>query len=61
MADGVTKPTIRLTWRQWRESRKTRRMALSSRGLDRPCRRSSAKPKALAAAESIVQNTKLKQ
>ena len=53
MADA-TKTVIRLTWREWRESRDARRKALTSRGLSSPCRRTSAKPKALAAAESIL-------
>ena len=52
MAD-VAKPVIRLTWKEWQASRGARRMALAARGLDAPCRRTTARPEALAAARRI--------
>ena len=53
MADGA-KPVIRLTWREWQEGRAAKRRALAARGLAAPCRRTTAKPAALAAAKTIT-------
>ena len=39
----------RLSWEQWKAARKTKRRLLAEKGLDAPCRRSTAKPVALAA------------
>ncbi|MBP5542959.1 MAG: hypothetical protein ILM98_02700 [Kiritimatiellae bacterium] len=44
------KEPIRLTWAEWQRGRAAKREALAKKGLSEPCRRSTAKPAARAAA-----------
>jgi hypothetical protein len=44
------KEPIRLTWAEWQRGRAAKREALAKKGLSEPCRRSTAKPAAKAAA-----------
>jgi hypothetical protein len=50
MADAH-KTIIRLSWREWQASRAKKRSALAARGLTAPCRRKTARPETLAAAD----------
>lgn len=44
---------IRLSWDEWRNSRKARMEALAKKGLLAPCRRTTAKPQAIAALDAF--------
>lgn len=52
--DGEPKKAIRLSWEEWQSRRAARREALTRKGLSTACRRSTAKPKTLAALEAFL-------
>ena len=52
--DGKT--PIRLSWDEWRKGRAARREALARCGLSVPCRRTTAKPRAIAALNALLQS-----
>lgn len=54
MADNGKAP-IRLSWDEWKKGRAARRDALARCGLSAPCRRTTAKPKAIAALNALLQ------
>ena len=43
----------RLSWEQWKAARESKRRLLAEKGLDAPCRRSTAKPVAQEAAKTL--------
>ena len=47
--DSEGRKPIRLTWAEWQTQRAAKREALARKGLSEPCRRSTAKPAAMAA------------
>ena len=47
--DSEGRKPIRLTWSEWQTQRAAKREALARKGLSEPCRRSTAKPAAMAA------------
>ncbi len=50
------KPPIRMSWDEWRKGRAARREALARIGLSAPCRRTTAKPRAIAALNALLQS-----
>ena len=52
-SDG--KSPIRLSWDEWKNGRAARREALSGSGLPATCRRTTAKPRAIAALNALLQ------
>ena len=46
---------IRLSWDEWKKSRAARREALAGSGLSATCRRTTAKPRAIAALNALLQ------
>ena len=46
---------IRLSWDEWKKSRAARREALAGSGLPATCRRTTAKPRAIAALNALLQ------
>ena len=53
MAEAA-KAANRMTWREWQESRGAKRRMLEAKGLGAPCRRTTARPEALAAAMAFA-------
>ena len=45
---------IRISWDEWRRSRAAKREALAKRGLSKSCRRTTAKPEAIAALNALM-------
>ena len=58
---GDGKRVIRMSWDEWEKGRASRREALARMGLDVPCRRTTAKPRAVAALNAILQDQQRKQ
>ena len=52
-SDG--KAPIRLSWDEWKNGRAARRKALAGSGLPATCRRTTAKPRAIAALNALLQ------
>lgn len=55
MADNGQVP-VRMFWDEWRNGRAARRAALARCGLSAPCRRTTAKPRAIAALNALLQS-----
>lgn len=57
---GEGRKVVRLSWEEWQRGRAARREALAKKGLAAPCRRSTAKPNALAALAAFMPSKALK-
>jgi hypothetical protein len=51
--DGKAEKPIRISWNEWRDGRETKRKTLVRKGLATPYRRSTAKPRAIAARDAV--------